>query len=286
MRPPVAPEFQPRPAPRRAWIGVVGSILLHASLLSVLVWRTARPAFLLVPQPDSVELASSQRKAVTMVFIPPPRPSTDDGRSRVATPPERRRAERPSPPPTTEAPRPTPKGDEGRPSEEEAPPVDAAEGTTAPVTDVPLPTPTAPDQAPPRRHAPSIAFHGGAAGSPLTRLPPSPLSSTPHVADLTERCTPGPARREGDPVDWGVVAGRVYRLGTTEPLAGAVLQVLGTPYHTTTDANGDYVLRFDASVLKNCQQEFVRVQLDGFVTQTLVLGLGPSTRSDISLRGR
>ena len=87
-------------------------------------------------------------------------------------------------------------------------------------------------------------------------------------------------------MDWGVVAGRVYRLGTTDPLIGATLQVLGTPYSTISDEQGDYVLRFDAWPLKNCEAQYVRVQLNGFVAQTLVLTIGATTRSDVQLRGR
>ena len=82
------------------------------------------------------------------------------------------------------------------------------------------------------------------------------------------------------------MAGRVYRLGTTDPLIGATLQVLGTPYTATSDEHGDYALRFDTWPLRNCQEEFVRVTLDGFVTQTLNLTIGAASRSDVQLRGR
>ncbi|MEO7332998.1 MAG: hypothetical protein ABIZ71_03555 [Gemmatimonadales bacterium] len=174
------------------------------------------------------------------------------------------------PPPEQVADNSPPKGDEGAPSEEDNVPADGG-----PVTETP------------RRRNPSIAFRGGQVGSPLTRSDPSPAwQRTPNVAGLTPRCKPGPPRSAADPMDWGVVAGRVYRLGTTDPLVGATLQVLGTPFSTISDEQGDYVLRFDAWPLKNCEAQYVRVQLNGFVAQTLVLGIGATTRSDVQLRGR
>jgi hypothetical protein len=75
-------------------------------------------------------------------------------------------------------------------------------------------------------------------------------------------------------------------MGTTLPLVGATLQVLGTSYTTISDEQGDYTLKFDTWPLKNCEQQFVRVQLDGFVAQTLVLSMGATNRSDVTLRGR
>ena len=103
---------------------------------------------------------------------------------------------------------------------------------------------------------------------------------------MTPRCTPGPPRSAADPIEWGVVAGRVFRLGTTDPLVGATLQILGTPYSTISDEQGDYVLRFDTWPLRNCEAQYVRVQMDGFVAQTLTLSIGVTSRSDVQLRGR
>lgn len=285
MRPPVPPALTTAAPIRRPWVGIVTSILIHGTLITLVLWHEARPAFLLRRQADSVEIAASRARQVGMIFLPPPAPSKDDGHARVKQPPKPKVEDPPPPPPVEVADRAAPKGDAGAPSAEDTPPADG--GASAPLaTPEPIPTPT-PAPEPPRRHNPSIAFHGGRIGSPLTTADPSPAwQQPPSIAALTPRCQPGPPRSASDPIDWGVVAGRVYSLGTTEPLVGATLQVLGTQYSTVSDEHGDYVLRFDSWPLKNCQAEYVRVQLDGFVSQTLVLGIGAVTRSDVQLRGR
>ena len=270
MRPPAPPELLSTAPRRRPWLGVITSVLIHGTLLSVVLWQGARPAFLLRPQADSVELAVRRARAVGMVYLPPPAPSTVDGRSRVRRPEPPTPVETPTAtPPEQVAAQPAPKGDEGTLSEED---------------NVPAPAPVAEA---PRRRNPSIAFRGGRPGSPLTQAAPSPAwQRSPSVASMTPRCQPGPPLSATDPIEWGVVAGRVFRLGTTDPLIGATLQVLGTPYSTTSNEQGDYVLRFDTWPLKNCEAQYVRVQLDGFVAQTLVLGIGTTGRSNVQLRGR
>ena len=286
MRPPVPPALITEAPRRRPWVGIVTSILIHGTLISLVLWHEARPTFLLRPQADSVEIAARRARAVGMIFLPPPAPSKDDGRSRVKQPAALPKVEEPPPPPPVEtADRTPPKGDDGAPSTEDNVPADGGAG--APVA-IPEGSPTPdPVTEPPRRHNPSIAFRGGRSGSPLATTEPAPAwQQSPRVAGLTPRCQPGPARSANDPIDWGVVTGRVYSLGTTDPLVGATLQVLGTQYSTVSDEQGDYVLRFDAWPLKNCEAEYVRVQLDGFVSQTLVLGIGATARSDVQLRGR
>ncbi|MFI5236298.1 MAG: hypothetical protein ACHQXA_11350, partial [Gemmatimonadales bacterium] len=149
-----------------------------------------------------------------------------------------------------------------------------------PVTPAPVP-PT-----PPHRF-PSIAYHPGEFASPITppRTPPV-WQTPPDLGTLGAKCVPGPPHVRGpnDPIQYGVVAGRVYRQGTTEPLAGAVLSVMGTNYAATSDANGSYVLRFDDDLLSNCQVQNVLIQADGFVSQTLILTKGPAVRNDVNLR--
>ena len=285
MRPAQPPQLAPLPATRRPWIGVVSSVLIHGTLLTLVLWSEAHPNFSLRPQADSVELAARRARAVSMVYLPPPAPSPIDGRSRI---PKKKPDPAPAPPPPPAPPeeRPPAKGDEGAKSAEDN--VAADGGASAPsVVPEGLPTPAPPTE-PPRRHIPSIAFRGGQPGaSEITRTDPSPTwQAPPTLAGATPRCIPGPPRSASDPIEFGVVQGRVYQLGTSLPLVGATLQVLGTPYSTVSDAHGDYVLRFDSWPLRNCQEEYVRVQLDGFVSQTLNLTIGSVARSDVQLRGR
>ena len=283
MRPPQPPQLAITPATRRPWLGIITSVLIHGTLLTMVLWTEARPNFSLRPQGDSLELEARRAKAVGMVYLPPPAPSLVDGRART---PRKKPDPAPVPPPPPEdpAPRPPAKGDDGARSKEDNVPADG--GASAPAT-IPdgVSAPAPPTEAP-RRHLPSIAFRGGQPGaSELTRTDPSPTwQAPPTLAGATPRCIPGPPRSATDPIEYGVVQGRVYQLGTTVPLAGATLQVLGTPYSTTSDANGDYVLRFDSWPLRNCQEEYVRVQLDGFVSQTLNLTIGVVARSDVQLR--
>lgn len=285
MRPPQPPTLAIAPAVRRPWLGVITSVLIHGSLLTLVLWTESHPAFSLHPQADSVEIARRQARAVGMIFLPPPAPSRIDGHARTPRP-KPTPDPVPPPPPEETADRPPAKGDDGARSAEDNPPADGGSAAPAVVPDA-ITTPTPPTEAP-RRHLPSIAFRGGQPGaSDLTRTDPSPVwRSAPSLAGATPRCVAGPPRSAGDPIDWGVVQGRVFQLGTTVPLAGATLQVLGTPYSTTSDEHGDYVLRFDAWPLRNCQEEYVRVQMDGFVSQTLNLTIGVVTRSDVQLRGR
>lgn len=286
MRPAQAPTLLPAAPVRRSWIGILTSVLIHGTVVGVVLWSEAKPDFHLFPQADSVELAARRSRAVGMVYIPPPAPSRVDGRSRIPKPEPKKEEIAPTPPPPPQvAEQPTPKGNEGSPSAEDNVPADGGQAAPS-VVPQGLSAPLPPTETP-KRHNPSIAFRGGSYGSALGRPDPSPAwRQPPTVEGATPRCTPGPARSASDPMDWGVVAGRIYRMGTSDPLPGADLQVLGTPYHTTSDQNGDYVLRFDAWPLKNCEQQFVRVTMDGFVTQTLVLSIGVTARSDVQLRGR
>lgn len=287
MRPPAPPVLTATTVRRSPWIGVLTSILIHSSIVTLVIWKEARPDFQLRAQADSVELASRRAKQVQMLYLPPA-PSEVDGRARVRPPADVPKVvEPPPPPPETVAPEPEPvRGDEGARSEEDNV---AADGGAAAPTAVPdgFGTPNPPTEAP-RRRNPSIAFRGGTAGSStVTRTSELPAwQQPPTLAGATPRCRPGPPRSATDPIEWGVVSGRVYRLGTTLPLVGATLQVLGTPYTTVSDEQGDYTLRFDTWPLKNCEQQYVRVQLDGFVAQTLVLSMGATNRSDVTLRGR
>ena len=286
MRPPQPPQIAIPSATRRPWLGVVTSVLIHGTLLTAVLWTESHPDFSLRPQADSVELAERQARAVRMVFLPPPAPSPIDGRAHTPRPKPKPDPVPPPPPPEQTADRTPAKGDDGARSAEDNPPADGGSAAPSVAPDA-ITTPTPPTEAP-RRHIPSIAFRGGQPGATdLTRTDPSPMwQSPPSIASATPRCIPGPPRSATDPVDWGVVQGRVFQLGTSVPLAGATLQVLVTPYSTVSDDHGDYTLRFDAWPLRNCQEEYVRVQMDGFVSQTLNLTIGVVARSDVQLRGR
>ena len=106
--------------------------------------------------------------------------------------------------------------------------------------------------------------------------------------DRANDCVPRarPARAPGTPVDLGVITGIVYREGTREPLGGAFLQILGTPYSAFADARGAYALSFDKSLVDDCRTQYVQVSKDGFAPRRLILSLGHRVSNDIPLNRR
>ena len=112
-----------------------------------------------------------------------------------------------------------------------------------------------------------------------------PRASRPmeaYLPDHPEKCIPQqrpPGDSAGSP-QFGMVLGRIYRQDNGRPLVGAHLQMLGTPYVTFTDGNGEYRFRFDMSLVDNCRTQYVRVTAAGYESRLLVLVVGPNVRSD------
>src|SRR6476659_7248017 len=112
-----------------------------------------------------------------------------------------------------------------------------------------------------------------------------PRASRPmeaYLPDHPERCVP----KQPDASDstrapeYGVVVGRIFRQDNGEPLAGAHLQMLGTPFVSFTDGNGEYHFRFDFALVDNCRTQYVRVTAPGYESRLLVLMVGENVRSD------
>jgi len=118
-----------------------------------------------------------------------------------------------------------------------------------------------------------------------TRPGVGPRASRPmeaYLPDRPERCVPKP----GAPVDsvaapqFGVVTGKIFRQDNGLPLAGAHLQMLGTPFVTFTNDIGEYSFRFDQALVDNCRTQYVRVTAPGYESRLMVLMVGPNVRSD------
>ena len=75
----------------------------------------------------------------------------------------------------------------------------------------------------------------------------------------------------------------MYRERSTLPLAGAHLQIIGTPYVAFSDGAGRYTLRFDPALVDHCRTQYVRVTAPGFRSRLLVLSLGPQSANDVHL---
>lgn len=122
--------------------------------------------------------------------------------------------------------------------------------------------------------------------------PPGPIAARSWATEVTEDrendCTPRPAapREPGRPPEMGSVAGIVYREGTRQPLSGAFLQIMGTPYSTFADDRGAYELRFDKSLIDSCRTQYVQVSKDGFAPRRLILSLGHRASNDIPMARR
>ena len=108
------------------------------------------------------------------------------------------------------------------------------------------------------------------------------------IKENPEHCTPAPVapRDSAGPTEFGTVVGRIFRQDNGRPLAGAHLQMIGTPYVTFTDATGEYRFKFDVALMDNCRTQYVKVTAAGYESRLLVLVLGPNRSEDVRLRKR
>jgi hypothetical protein len=124
-------------------------------------------------------------------------------------------------------------------------------------------------------------------GSPRPGPAPGagPQASRPmeaYLPDHPEKCIPrpsAPADSSAGP-QYGTVTGKIYRQNDGRPLAGAHLQMIGTPYVAFTDGAGEYHFRFDLSLVDNCRTQYVRVTAAGYESRLLVLMVGEDIQSD------
>jgi hypothetical protein len=110
-----------------------------------------------------------------------------------------------------------------------------------------------------------------------------------YLPDRPDKCvpTPKPAADSAAPVQFGTVVGRIFREEGGRPLPGAHLHMLGTPYVTFTDRDGEYRFQFDLSLMDNCRTQYVRVTAKGYESRLLVLVVGQNVRSeDVHLQRR
>ena len=106
------------------------------------------------------------------------------------------------------------------------------------------------------------------------------------VRENPEHCVPQAVapRDSAGPIEFGMVEGRIFRQDNGRPLAGAHLQMIGTPYVTFTDATGEYHFKFDVALMDNCRTQYVRVSAPGYESRLLVIVIGPHRSEDVRLR--
>ncbi|MEP6688087.1 MAG: hypothetical protein ABJC36_07035 [Gemmatimonadales bacterium] len=281
------------PHPQRPWISLGISAALHAAILALAIQLTREPAA--PPAKDEGQQAADPSREVQMVYLPaapvvkpPPPAPPPTPPSPTPPPPTPPPATRSAPPPAAE--QRTPEPDANAPPEatrnpgEERETVDPAGGERSGTTDPKV------GSAVPAEDKAAATMESEARrifGRPRlgTRAGAGPRATRPmeaYLPDHPERCIPKPAppRDSAAAPQLGTVTGKIYRQDNGLPLAGAHLQMLGTPFVSFTNDVGEYNFRFDMSLVDNCRTQYVRVTAPGYESRLLVLLVGPNVRSD------
>ena len=263
---------------KRSWSPLVLSAAAHVLVLAVAaeLTRNAMRAELR-DQPDN---PASESRRIDMIYMPPPEPTPLPAPAPRPQPPPP--AARTDPEPEANAP-PEARRTAGAESPDDAPAAGAPAGTPAPAPAAPAREKAAATMESEARRIfgrPRLATREGA-GPQAVR----PMESW--VRDNSERCVPrqpSPADATGE-TQLGTVMGKIFRQDNGRPLAGAHLQMIGTPYVAFTDGSGVYRFRFDMSLVDNCRTQYVKVTASGYQSRLLVLVVGPQVRSeDVRLR--
>ena len=233
---------------------------------------------------------AAESRRIDMIYMPPP-PEPPPPPPVVQPPPPQRQPPRPPP-----SPPPPPRRTEPEPEANAPPEATRTTGSESPDQEKtggqPAAAPRAESNAPaPKREAVTMESEARRIfGRPRLATAPGagPQSVRPMESWIreSERCVPSqPAANKSGRTELGIVVGRIFRQDNGRPLAGAHLQMIGTPYVTFTDGSGEYRFRFDMSLVDNCRTQYVRVTASGYESRLLVLVVGPQVRSeDVRLR--
>ena len=269
LKPPVSPSAQ------RTWSPFVVSAVLHLLILAAAAGLSRRSA---EPEPSQRLAEANETRRVDMIYVPPPEPAVPAPSVQRLPPPPPPKVPRTRPEPEPNAP-PDAKaatgGETDRPDDrEEGEPVKPApEAFRAPAAENAVAT----MESEARRifGRPRLATRAGA-GPQATR----PMEAW--FPDNPERCIPR-EQAQTDSVgstQLGTAVGRIFRQDNGRPLAGAHLQMIGTPYVAFTDGSGEYRFRFSLALVENCRTQYVKVTAAGYESRLLVLVVGPQVRSE------
>lgn len=298
-------HWTPFPAPRlRLGQGVAASLVLHLAVLALLLWR---------PHAAAIEpvRARSNPIQIPLYLEPPPPPVEVPYVPPAPAPPA---AELPPAVPLTEGSDRTP-GNQARVTPAPEPEPNAQ--PDAPRVQGSSSAPGAGAEAEGGTDGAADAAEGDAAGREAKREQPAgttlpaleseaqrlfgrprprrPLGvagtrdvrpwETTAPADSRGCTVPDDALRDSTvPAGMAVVAGKIYREDTGDPLPGARLQILGTPYGAFSNDRGEYRLVFDRTLVNRCRTQLVRVSARGYQARDVVLLLGEVPSSDVPLR--
>ena len=274
MKPPVSPNRQ------RAWSPLAVSAGVHLVLLSLAAVLSRQSPSSQSTEP--AERAAAEARRVDMIYVPPAEPTPPPAPVRPPPPPPPPAVRQTAPEPEANAP---PEATRSEGAETEKPQPQPAEPRAE----------SAPTAAPAREQA--VATMESEArrifGRPrlVSRAGAGPQATRPMEAWLPEnpeRCTPHPVgpSDSGGATQFGTILGRIFRQDNGRPLAGAHLQMIGTPYVTFTDGSGEYRFKFDLALMDNCRTQYVRVSATGYESRLLVLVIGPNRSEDVRLRRR
>jgi hypothetical protein len=287
------------PPPRRPWLPLLLSAVLHLLLIAAVVVITRKE----VQDKTGGQTAQAEpERRVDLVTLPPYQPQN----RRPAPPPSRSTVQPPSrpvepPPPPDRMPRPQVKRGEHLDEDVTVAPEPPPE--TGPLAEAPKESRVEEQESRAKpstldtRPATQLAMIEEAQrlfGRPQHGVTNAtgPVPNARWARELTDDrdndCRPSqrPPRDPDAPVEMGEVSGQVFREGTRQPLAGAFLQILGTPYSTFADDNGWYTLSFDQSLVDACRTQYVQVSKDGFRPRRLILGLGVRANNNIPMSRR
>ncbi|HET7241638.1 MAG TPA: carboxypeptidase-like regulatory domain-containing protein [Gemmatimonadales bacterium] len=283
-----------QPLPNRDWGSLTASAVVHVAvlLLVVLVTRPRQEESDRSGQPDPAQLA----RQVQMVYVPPPpepvRPPPPPPQPKPEPPPPTPPPRPPVPPPPIPRPfSPPPDKEQKVPEDNANAPPDATrskgEDSDQPEGGAPATTPAPAVEAAPTMESEAQRIFGSKRVA--TQPGAGPQEIRPMEADLPEhgeKCVPRVTSDSAGP-QYGTVVGRIMRGDNGRPLAGAHLQMLGTPFVAFTGPDGEYQFRFDMSLVDNCRTQYVRVTAKGYESRLLVLLVGENVRSDdVSLQKR
>lgn len=279
------------PPRRRPWLPLVVSAVVHLLLAAAIVAITRRD----VQTRMANEQSARPARRVDIATLPPLPPLAPAPRERARPAPDR-----PEPPPE-QLPRPQVRRGEHLPEEilvspakppdagpMAEPPAERAPDAAAAKRAVPEPDPAAALEVAMKDEARRL-FGRQESGVAYASGPEPVARWAQEMTDNRDNdCIPArhPPREPGAPAELGYVTGRVFREGSTQPLGGAFLQILGTPYSTFADDEGWYRLSFDQSLVDNCRTQYVQVSKDGFRPRRLILGLGARISNDIPMSRR
>ncbi|MEP6573275.1 MAG: carboxypeptidase-like regulatory domain-containing protein [Gemmatimonadota bacterium] len=89
-----------------------------------------------------------------------------------------------------------------------------------------------------------------------------------------------PPRDPSAPPELVTIIGHILRRDNRRPLAGAHLQMIGTPYSTFTDDTGRYEFRFSKELVEDCRTQLVRVEAPGYQTEWVYVVVSPGVPND------